>query len=98
MRGRVTDQSTAPLKDSPIELRRFVSGSKQVVLKKVSTDSEGKFDLGLVKHGDYRLLLSPHRGFRQPEKLECPTIKNCTIDAVLVVNASDSLAAACPIR
>ena len=60
VRGRITDQTTAPFQNSPIELRRFISERKQVTVKKVSTDADGKFDLGLVKHGDYRLLLSPH--------------------------------------
>ena len=79
---RITDQTTAPLQSSPIELRRFISERKQVTVKKVSTDVDGKFDLGLVKAGDYRLLLSPHRGFKQPEKLECSRIRDCTVDAV----------------
>jgi hypothetical protein len=66
-----------------------------VTVKKVSTDADGKFDLGLVKHGDYRLLLSPHRGVKQPEKLECSLT---ILDAVLVVNPTDGPAAGCPIR
>jgi hypothetical protein len=43
--------------------RRDISGRLR------STDADGKFDLGTVKRGEYRLLLSPHRGFKQPEKL-----------------------------
>jgi hypothetical protein len=97
IRGKVTDQTTAPFRNSPIELRRFVSQAKQVTEKKASTDSEGKFDLGVVKRGEYRLLLSPHRGFKQPEKLECSS-RECTLDSVLTVNPSDQLAANCPIR
>ena len=97
VQGRVTDQTNAPLKNSAIELRRFISGSKQETVKKLSTDAHGKFDLGTVKRGEYRLLLSPHRGFKQPEKLECspPT---CTLDAVLIVNSTDQLASSCPFR
>jgi hypothetical protein len=98
VRGRITDQQTAPLQNSPVELRRFISERKQVTMKKVSTDVDGKFDLGLVKHGDYRLLLSPHRGFKQPEKLECSSTKGCTVNAVLILNPTDQPAAACPIR
>ena len=71
VRGKITDQTTAPFHNSPIELRRFVSPTKQVPGKKASTDNDGKFDLGVVKRGKYRLLLAPHRGFKQPEKLEC---------------------------
>lgn len=96
--GRITDQTTAPFRNSPIELRRFTSEHKQVTVKKVSTDANGKFDLGLVKHGDYRLLLSPHRGFKQPEKLECSLTRDCILDAVLVINPTDGPAAGCPIH
>ena len=60
-------------------------------------DADGKFDLGLVKHGNYRLLLSPHRGFKQPEKLECSSTRDCTVDAVLIANPTDGAAAGCPI-
>ncbi len=98
VRGRITDQTTAPFQNSPIELRRFISERKQVTVKKVSTDADGRFDLGLVKRGDYRLLLSPHRGFKQPEKLECSSTRDCTVDAVLVANPTDGPAAGCPIR
>jgi len=55
------------------------------------------FDLGLVKRGEYRLLLAPNRAFQQPEKLECGP-KDCNIDVVLIVNATDQLAENCPIR
>lgn len=98
VRGRITDQTTAPFQNSTVELRRFISERKQLTVKKVSTDADGKFDLGLVKHGDYRLLLSPHRGFKQPEKLECLSTRNCTVDAVLTANPTDGSAAGCPIR
>ena len=98
VRGRITDQTTAPVQNSPIELRRFISERKQVTVKKVSTDADGKFDLGLVKHGDYRLLLSPHRGFKQPETLRCSSTRDCTVDAVLILNPTDGPAAGCPIR
>jgi len=97
VRGRVTDQTTAPLKNSRIELRLFISAAKQVAVKRSSTDADGKFDLGIVRKGQYRLLLSPHRGFKQPEKLECES-HNCALDTMLIVNPTDQLAASCPIR
>ena len=96
VQGHVTDQTNAPLKNSPIELKRFISESKQERVKKLSTDADGKFDLGTVKRGEYRLLLSPHRGFKQPEKLECSS-RTCTLDAILIVNPTDQLASSCPI-
>jgi hypothetical protein len=97
VRGRVTDQTTAPLRDSRIELRRFISAAKQVAVKQSSTDPDAKFDLGMVRKGQYRLLLSPHRGPKQPEKLECES-HDCTVDTMLIANPTDQLAASCPIR
>jgi hypothetical protein len=97
VRVHVTDETTAPFKHSPVELRRFISETKQVIVKKVSTDGDGNFDLGVVKRGDYRLLLSPHRGFKQPAKMECWS-QHCTLETVLIANPTDALAAGCPIR
>jgi hypothetical protein len=98
VRGRISDQSTAPLSHSPVQLRRFISESKQVMLKKVSTDDDGNFDLGVIKLGAYRLLLAPHRGFKQPAHLKCREAKTCTLDTVLIVSPSDQFVTQCPIR
>jgi hypothetical protein len=97
VRGRITDQTTAPLKNSRIELRRFISAAKQIAVKQSSTDGDGKFDLGIVRKGQYRFLPSPHRGFKQPVKLECES-HECTLDITLIANPTDQLAASCPIR
>jgi hypothetical protein len=97
VRGHVTDQTSEPFRNSPIELRHFISETKQVSVKKVSTDGDGNFDLRVVKRGDYRLVLSPNRGFKQPAKLECWP-KDCTLYVVLIGNPTDQLAATCPIR
>jgi hypothetical protein len=95
--GRVTDEQGQPFRKSPIELRSFVSQAEQITLKRLSTDDDGNFDLGIVKRGNYRLLLSAHRGFQQPAKLECRQ-KNCALDTMLIVNPTDLPAAGCPIR
>lgn len=95
--GRVSDQSGDVFRNSRIELRRFVSSTNQVLVKNVSTDGDGNFDLGIVKRGDYRLLLSYSRAFQQPEKLSCGD-KECKLEAVLLVNATDLPASVCPIR
>ena len=97
VKGRVTDQTTAPFKNSPIELRRFISAVKQETVKKVATDADGKFNLGTVKRGEYRLLLAPTRGFKQAEKLECSS-GTCVLETVLIVSPSDEFASSCPIR
>ncbi len=95
--GHVEDQSGEPFRKSPIELRRYASQSEQTTVKKVSTDDKGNFDLGMVKKGKYRLLLSPNRGFQQPTKLECWQ-KHCILDTVLIVNPTDLPGAGCPVR
>src|SRR5215475_4075512 len=57
--GSVRDQTGDPFKNSQIELRAFVSEKQQTPLLKVMTDDKGRFDLGEVKAGRYRLLASP---------------------------------------
>lgn len=98
IRGHIKDQSGEPLRKSPIELRSYVSQSEQTIVKRLSTDNDGSYDFGVVKRGSYRLLLSPHRGFQQPAKLECKGQKSCVLNTVLIVNPSDLPAASCPIR
>jgi len=75
--GTVRDQTTAPLTSSRVELRRYISQRKQVSVRVVSTDNSGHFDLGIVKPGKYRLLASPHRGFKQPSALQCQNKDMC---------------------
>jgi hypothetical protein len=97
VQGRVTDQTTAAFKNSPIELSdSFRSGSRRE-LRKYQPMPRGSSNLGTFKHGEYRLLLSPNRGFKQPEKLQCSS-RTCTLDAILTVNPTDQLASSCPIR
>jgi len=97
VRGRLTDPTAAPLKNSPIELRRFVSTDKQETVKKLSTDADGRFDLGKVKRADYRLLLAPRRAYQQPQRLECSGSR-CVLETTLLISATDQLAGFCPVR
>lgn len=69
--GRITDITGAVFKNSTVQLKRYVSQTNQVPIKTVKTDANGSFELGLVEKGQYRLLASPNRGFRQPEELDC---------------------------
>jgi hypothetical protein len=98
VRGKISDQTTAPFAHSPVELRSFISESKQVTVKEVVTDDDGNFDLGVVKQGPYRLLLAPHRGFKQPAHRECWEAKTCTLNAVLIASPTDQFVTQCPIR
>jgi hypothetical protein len=96
--GSVHDQAGGVVQKSRIELRRYISQRKQVTVRVVSTDDGGHFDLGTVNRGNYRLLASPHRGFKQPSTLQCSGGKNCELEIVLFVNPTDQLDSSCPIR
>ena len=96
--GRIADETGAPLKNSAVELRRYVSATKQVLLKTVKTDADGRFEITAVAQGQYRLLASPNRGFRQPEELDCGPAKRCFLTIKLKVNPSDLPESVCPVR
>lgn len=95
--GRVTDAKDVPLKNSRVELRRYISEKKQVLLKGVNTDENGVFELGKLDAGKYRLLASPTRAFKQPGILEC-FIDECDFDIVLQPNEGEAADSGCPIR
>jgi hypothetical protein len=94
--GTIRDQTTAPFINSRVEVRKYVSQRKQESV--VTTDGAGHFDLGNVKSGKYRLLASPHRGFKQPSKLQCQNGDECKLEITLVVNPTDMPDSPCPIR
>lgn len=96
--GRVIDASGAPLENSVVELRLFVSESRQTSVEKVTTDSAGYFDLATVAKGQYRLLASPTRIFRQAEKLECGDRDPCTLLITLWPSSSDQPENLCPVK
>jgi hypothetical protein len=95
--ARVTDTPGAPLKRSLVELREYISLRRQVTVKTITTDDDGRFDLGTVQKGKYRLLPSPTRAWKQPTKLECAS-ESCELNIVLVINPTDLPDAGCPIR
>lgn len=96
--GNIKDQTTAPVASSRVELRRYISQRKQVSVQVVSTDAKGHFDLGIVKPGKYRLLASPHRGFKQPSALQCQDRDMCELEITLALNPTDMPTSPCPIR
>jgi 5-hydroxyisourate hydrolase-like protein (transthyretin family) len=96
--GKLQDQTTAPFKKSQIVLQRYEQSSSFVEIKTITTDESGKFDLGVLEAGKYRLLASPHRGFAQPEFFECTSEFNCRMEVTLKVNPTDLPYAACPIK
>jgi 5-hydroxyisourate hydrolase-like protein (transthyretin family) len=96
--GTVSDQLGAPLKNSPVELRKYISQRKQVNVKMTKTDADGRFDLGTIELGRYRLLPSPSRVFKQPSKVQCENGSTCDLKITLMVNATDQPDSICPIR
>jgi hypothetical protein len=95
--GVVFDQTGAPFKRSPIELRIYLSEARQASMKKTTTDEQGKFDLGEIKAGQYRLLASPTRVFGQSKLLTCAD-KDCILHVELPANPTDMPTFNCPIR
>jgi hypothetical protein len=95
--GRVTDIVGVPFKKSQVELRNYISVNRQVAIKVSTTDDNGEFDLGQIEKGEYRLLASPTRSFKQPEELHCPG-KECKLTIALQANATDLPESGCPIR
>lgn len=96
--GTISDQAMAPLANSRVELRTFISEREQVSVAVVPTDNAGHFDLGTVKTGKYRLLASPLRAFAQPDKLACADSATCDLKITLAVNPSDMPISSCPVR
>lgn len=96
--GRIKDQSGAFFETSAVELRTEKPDGSQSTYKKIKTDKQGNFDFGEVAPGHYRLLASPHRGFRQPATLECHEDKKCNLELTLKANPTDMEFAECPIQ
>jgi 5-hydroxyisourate hydrolase-like protein (transthyretin family) len=96
--GHVEDETGAPFKNSRIELRRYVSEVRQVRFANATTDDNGDFHFGDVSKGDYRLLASPTRAFKQPDETWCSTGRQCFLHIILKGNPTDLPASQCPIR
>ena len=88
---------TAPLKNSRVELRKYISQRKQTTVKVVTTDEKGYFDMGTEEAGKYRFLASPDRSCQQPPSLKCPSGK-CELTIGLQMNATDMPDSICPVR
>jgi hypothetical protein len=96
--GHVEDETGAPFKHNRIELRRFVSQARQVRTANAKTDDNGDFHLGHIAKGDYRLLASATRGFKQPDENRCDSGHRCFLRILLKANPTDLTASRCPIR
>jgi hypothetical protein len=88
---------TAPLKNSRVELRKYVSERKQTTVKVITTNENGYFDMGTVKPGEYRFLASSTRALQQPTDLKCKG-KECELNIGLKLNPTDMPLSVCPVR
>jgi hypothetical protein len=98
LKGRIFDETGATFVKSAVELRRWDSGTKQTVVSKVLTDSKGRFDLGKVDKGHYRLIASPTRAFRQADEMWCRADAECVLEISLRANPTDLPDSQCPIE
>jgi hypothetical protein len=98
VKGRLSDRSGAWFANKKVEIRRLVSTTKQVVVANTTTDGEGRFDLGLIAKGDYRLVASSTRAFRQPSENWCKPNLPCVLNLVLDVNPRDQPYSQCAVR
>jgi hypothetical protein len=98
VKGRLSDRSGAGFANKKVEIRRFVSTTKQVIVANTTTDGDGSFDLGLIAKGDYRLVASSSRAFRQPSEDWCKPTIPCVLNLVLDVNPSDQPYSQCAVK
>lgn len=98
VKGRIVDFSGDPFKGTAVELRRLKPHNKHEILKRVTTDQDGNFSLGLLAKGKYRLLASQDRLFKQPDSLVCSPKKDCFLNVKLRVTGTDMPESFCPIR
>jgi hypothetical protein len=89
---------TAPLKNSRVELRKYISQRNQTTVKVTTTDEKGYFDMGTVEAGKYRFLASPDRSCQQPPYLQCPDGEKCELNIGLKLNPTDMPISFCPVR
>jgi hypothetical protein len=95
--GRVIDATGAPFRNSPVELRIFLSPNRQVPFRTAKTDANGNFYLGGVTAGEYRLVASPTRAFQQPAPLRCMK-KQCELPITLQASPTDLPDSQCAVR
>lgn len=95
--GSIVDESGAPFKNSRVELRSYISETKQKSLRTTVTNQGGMFRFDDVGPGRYRLLASPSRAFSQPEQLMCSRTA-CNLPITLQVNPTDLPDSQCPIK
>ena len=95
--GRLIDASGDPVRNSKLELRAFLSPTKQVITTTAMTDANGDFQIKDVKAGRYRLVAAQARGFQQPELQKCAS-RECELSITLHPSSTDTVESICPAR
>lgn len=86
--GQVVDPASAPISNTRLELRTYISELKQILFKRAQTDDKGNFSFGMTPAGRYRLVaFAP--GFKQATNLKCPDLKSCALSIRLELSPSD---------
>jgi hypothetical protein len=103
--GRLMDQADAPLGGPDIALLiKDVPG--QTVLGTATPGQDGRFSLGPLKSGYYRLLAARRNNgsierlapFSPPAAIECQGTNPCEVDIRLIGGATDQVTDTCPPR
>ncbi len=97
VQGRLRTFEGDEVRNSLVELRRYKSPFEQVSLEQVTTDEDGRFDLGPVEAGKYRLLVAPTARYEEPRSLVCTKAGPCVLDISLLSN-SEQVDPSCPRR
>lgn len=96
--GRLNDSNYQTLKNWPVELKQWKSRKRQIRVKLVKTDETGRFELGLVGPGEYRLIAGPDRSWEQIRRIECIGSGDCSMNLLLYPAERDKAGENCPVQ
>ncbi len=96
--GVIRDEAENPIVRREVVLKSYRSPDNQEVLRTVKTDKAGRFDLGDLVAGRYRIVASWTRAFRQPNQLQCSKTGDCHLAIQLKARATDGPESVCPVR
>jgi hypothetical protein len=96
--GSLNDNNRQVLKDWPIELRQWKSRKRQIPVKVLRTNEAGRFDLGLIGPGEYRLIAAPDRNWEQIRMVECVGPGDCSMNLLLYPAEGKKAGENCPVQ
>lgn len=89
VKGHVRDPLGASMINTRIEIRKYVSETKQSSFRETKTDGHGDFSIGVLPAGKYRLVVFA-AGFKQPRNLHCASGKSCSLNVVPKIAPTDT--------